>query len=144
MLNRIILFNEKKKIEWTNPYMNQFTNNNAIVGKSLDELSDQFIPAIKEEKNEIMLTIDTYTFQAKIRHSDRLIYLFDRTEQAKIEKLYHNEQTVIAMIYLDNYDEITQNMEDAKKSQLNSKVTAVLNNWAESYGLYLKRTSQDR
>ena len=140
----IILFNDEKKIEWTNPYMNQFTNNNAIVGKSLDELSDQLIPAIKEEKNEIMLTIDTYTFQAKIRHSDRLIYLFDRTEQAKIEKLYHNEQTVIAMIYLDNYDEITQNMEDAKKSQLNSKVTAVLNNWAESYGLYLKRTSQDR
>src|SRR5699024_6667781 len=46
--------------------------------------------------------------------------------------------------YLDNYEEITQNMEDTLKSQLNSKVTSVLNNWAHENGLFMKRTSQDR
>src|SRR5690625_321336 len=101
----IILYNNDFKIEWVNPYMNQLTDNNSIVGSSLDELSDQMIPAIEEGKNEIRLTMEPYTFQTEIKHKDRLIYLFDRTEQAKIEKLYHNEQTVIAMIYLDNYEE---------------------------------------
>src|SRR5690625_7724539 len=35
-------------------------------------------------------------------------------------------------------------MDDTSKTQLNSKVTAVLNNWSHAYGIYLKRTSQDR
>src|SRR5699024_5816378 len=35
-------------------------------------------------------------------------------------------------------------MDDTTKSQLNSKVTSVLNNWSHAYGLYLKRTSQER
>src|SRR5699024_8568460 len=35
-------------------------------------------------------------------------------------------------------------MDDTIKSQLNSKVTSVLNNWSHAYGLYLKRTSQER
>src|SRR5699024_12390041 len=64
--------------------------------------------------------------------------------QTEIENLYHNEQAVLAIIYLDNYEEITQNMDDTSKTQLNSKVTAVLNNWSHAYGIYLKRTSQDR
>src|SRR5699024_10362512 len=74
----------------------------------------------------------------------RLLYLFDRTAQTEIENLYHNEQAVLAIIYLDNYEEITQNIDDTSKTQLNPKVTSVLNNWSHAYGIYLKRTSQDR
>src|SRR5690625_78217 len=35
-------------------------------------------------------------------------------------------------------------MEDAVKSELNSTITSTLNHWAQQYGLYLKRTSQER
>src|SRR5699024_9473762 len=54
------------------------------------------------------------------------------------------EKIVLAIIFLDNYEEITQNMDDTLKSQLNSKVTSVLNNWSNDYGIYMKRSSQDR
>lgn len=140
----IILYNQDYTIEWANPYMNQFEGMATLVGKSLDTLSDQLIPAIKSGKEDIWIQLDQYDLQTTIKETDRLLYLFDRTKQARIEKLYYNEQTVIAIIYLDNYEEITQNMDDTTKSHLNSKVTSVLNNWAEAYGLYLKRTSQDR
>src|SRR5699024_5001341 len=58
--------------------------------------------------------------------------------------LYHNDRTVLMFIYLDNYEEITQNMDDARKSQLNSEITSVLNHWSHQFGLYLKRPSHDR
>src|SRR5699024_1366689 len=35
-------------------------------------------------------------------------------------------------------------MEDARKTQLNSRVTDVLNQWSHEHGLYLKRMSQER
>ena len=140
----IVLFSEDYNVEWTNPYMNQFGEENTLVGKSLNILSEDLIPQIKENKNESWFQLDGYQFQTTIKKEERLLYLFDRTAQTEIENLYHNEQAVLAIIYLDNYEEITQNMDDTSKTQLNSKVTAVLNNWSHAYGIYLKRTSQDR
>lgn len=140
----IILFSEDYNVEWANPYMNQFGEDDSIVGESLNIISEDLIPMIKENHEEIRIELDDYEFHAMIRKEERLIYLFDRTEQAELETRYKNDQTVLFIIFLDNYDEITQNMEDTIKSQLNSEVTSFLNKWSHDNGLYLKRTSQDR
>lgn len=141
----IILYNEDYKIEWTNPYMNIFgESNNTNVGSSLQILSENLIPMIKENKEEIWFDYDESRFLTIVKKEERLLYIFDRTTQSELQTLYHNEQTVLAIIFLDNYEEITQNMDDAHKSQLNSSVTSTLNDWAGHHGLYLKRTSQER
>src|SRR5699024_625245 len=45
----IILYDESFKIEWVNPYMYQFDDEESIIGASLNIYSDQLIPKIKEE-----------------------------------------------------------------------------------------------
>ncbi|GGA70256.1 DHH family phosphoesterase [Ornithinibacillus halotolerans] len=142
----IVLFNEEYKVEWTNHYIHKVTEVEKIVGESLNIISENLLPQIKEkeEEEEFHIPINNYEFRVILKKDERLLYLFDRTEQADLEKLYFNDQTVLFFIFLDNYDEITQNMEDTIKSQLNSEVTAFLNQWAHDNGLYLKRTSQDR
>lgn len=140
----IVLYNEDYIVEWANPYMNRFGEEDILVGKSLNLLSDDLIPTIKEGKDEVWFELEGYDFQSIIKKEERLLYFFDRTEQKKIQTLYENDQTILAIIFLDNYEEITQNMDDIWKSQLNSKVTAALNDWSHTYGLYLKRTSQER
>ncbi|WP_269410758.1 DHH family phosphoesterase [Lentibacillus daqui] len=140
----IVLYNEDYIVEWANPYMNRFGEEDILVGKSLNLLSDDLIPTIKEGKDEVWFELEGYDFQSIIKKEERLLYFFDRTEQKKIQTLYENDQTILAIIFLDNYEEITQNMDDTWKSQLNSKVTAALNDWSHTYGLYLKRTSQER
>lgn len=140
----IILYDESYNIEWLNPYMNRFGEEESLVGKSLDQFNENLIPMIKEDKSEVWFELNDYQFQTKIIKEERLLYLFDKTRQVEIQTLYYNEQTVLAIIYLDNYEEITQNMDDTIKSLLNSNITSLLNDWASRYGLYLKRTSQDR
>lgn len=140
----IILFSDDYKIEWTNSYMNQFTEDDSLIGQSLDSISEQLIPIVNEDRADAWIEIDGYHFQVTHKKEERLLYLFDHTEQKHIETIYKNDRTVLMIIYLDNYDEITQNMDDTLKSQLNSDVTSILNNWSQTFGLYLKRTSQDR
>ncbi|AXI11243.1 hypothetical protein CUC15_19810 [Oceanobacillus zhaokaii] len=141
----IILYNEDYKIEWANPYLNKFSDDDdSIVGQSLNILSEVLIPMIKENKPEIVIEVNNSKFLTIIKKEERLLYLLDRSEQIELETLFHNQQTVLAIIFLDNYEEITQNMDDTAKSQLNSQVTSVLNKWSNHYGLYLKRTSQER
>jgi cyclic-di-AMP phosphodiesterase len=140
----IILYSENYMVEWANPYMNKFTDEDTIVGGSLKKLSDQVIPAIKDDHEEVWIAVDGYKLQTIIKREERLLYLFDRTKQTEINNRYENEQTVLSIIFLDNYEEITQAMDDTAKSHINSQVTSILNKWAGDYGIYLKRTSQER
>ncbi|MGR9048077.1 DHH family phosphoesterase [Halobacillus faecis] len=140
----IVLYSENYMIEWANPYMNKFTEEDTIVGESLKRLSDHLIPCVKDEEDEVWITIAGYKFQTIIKREERLLYLFDRTKQTEIHNRYENEQTVLSIIFLDNYEEITQGMDDTAKSHINSQVTSILNKWAGDYGIYLKRTSQER
>lgn len=140
----IILYDEKLKIEWTNPYMNKFAEEDSLVGTPLHRLSEKLDQMMHENKTEGWVRLGDYEFEVTINLEEHLLYLFDRTEQYALQKSYEEDQTVMAIIFLDNYEEITQNMDDTVKSMLNSKVTSLLNNWSNDYGIYLKRTSQDR
>ncbi len=150
----IILYNDNYEIEWINPYMKHFTEDENVIGKSLDIISEKIIHRIKLEeteeeiensnKNEFKLKIDTFEYTVFFDKKRQLLYFFDKTKELSLERENYKEQTVIAFIYLDNYDEISRNMTDSVKSRLNSKVTEALNKWADNYGFYIKRTSQDR
>src|SRR5690625_1816596 len=39
----IVLYNEDFEIEWTNPYLNQFTDEGTFVGQYLDDFSEKLI-----------------------------------------------------------------------------------------------------
>ncbi|SEO41937.1 c-di-AMP phosphodiesterase, consists of a GGDEF-like and DHH domains [Amphibacillus marinus] len=140
----IVLYSEQYQIEWTNPYLNRFADGETFVGNALDTLHEGLVAAIREDKDHAIIHIDSYNFHVTIKKEERLLYLFDRTQQAEIQNLYHNEQTVLGVIFLDTYEEITQTMDDTAKSKMNSQVTSILNDWSNQYGIYLKRTSQER
>lgn len=151
----IILYNDSYEIEWINPYMKDFTEEENVIGKSLDIISKNIIPKIKSEETEedvennkheqkFMLKIDEFEYVVYFDQQRQLLYFFDKTNELSLKRENYEEQTVIAFIYLDNYEEISRNMTDNVKSRLNSKVTETLNKWAEDYGFYIKRTSQDR
>ncbi|GAB2537187.1 DHH family phosphoesterase [Gracilibacillus alcaliphilus] len=140
----IILYSEEDKIQWTNPYMWQFSDAKSLAGMDLGELAAEIPVYLKEDKENFWVTIADYDFHVYHKKDERLLYLFDRTKQIEIQNLYLNEKTILATIFLDNYEEITQNMDDTPKSRINSQVTSILNKWANEHGIYLKRTSQER
>lgn len=140
----IMLINEEYYIEWTNPYLATCFNEDTLVGKSLYDIADLLIPLIKQEVETEIITLHDRKFRVIHKIEERLLYFFDVTEQSEIEKLYRDERSVIAIIYLDNYDELTQGMDDQTWSSINNTVTALLNSWAKENGVFLKRISSDR
>src|SRR5690606_39069648 len=52
----IILYNDHYKIDWANPYMNQYSEE-SLVGESLNVLSEDIIPMIKENKEEVWVDL---------------------------------------------------------------------------------------
>lgn len=140
----IMLYNDDYFIEWANTYLVSCFDEETLVGRSLYDIGDFLIPLIKQETEMDVVTLHERQFRVTHRPVDKLLYFQDVTEQAEIEQLYEDEKTVIAIIYLDNYDELTQGMDDQARSNINSLVIAILNKWAQENGVFLKRFSSDR
>jgi cyclic-di-AMP phosphodiesterase len=140
----IMLINDDYGIEWTNSFLASCFNEDTLVGRSLYDIAEQLIPLIKQEMDTEVIDIHGRKFRVIVKREERLLYFFDVTEQVELEKQYEEERTVLGVIFLDNYDEVTQGLDDQTKSQINSQVMSILNKWANDYGLFLKRTSSDR
>jgi c-di-AMP phosphodiesterase-like protein len=140
----IMLINDDFFIEWANPFLASSFDEETLVGRSLYDVADALVPLIKQEVEAENITLHDRKFRVIHKRDERLLYFFDVTEQSEIEKMYHDERTVIAIIFLDNYDELTQGMDDQMRSSLNSMVTSILNKWANDNGVFLKRVSSER
>lgn len=140
----ILLINDHYEIEWANPYISSQLNEATLIGKSLYDVAEPLISIIKQEIEKDTVTLLDRKYEVVYKKHEKLMYLFDKTEQAIIEKKYKEERPVIAIIYLDNYDEITKAMDDLARGNINSVVTSLLNRWANENGIYLKRVSSDR
>ncbi|RID82954.1 DHH family phosphoesterase [Peribacillus asahii] len=140
----IMLINDDHYIEWTNPFLASCFAEDSLAGRSLYDVAESLVPLVKQEIEMDIVTLNERKFKVIHKRDERLLYFFDVTEQVEIEKTYEDERTVIATIYLDNYDELTQGMDDQRKSSLNSLVTSLLDKWAKENGVFLKRTSSER
>lgn len=141
----ILLVNENFDIEWANPYMTSTLAYDTLIGESLYSLSDEFHTLVKSDDiKEMTITLGDRKYRVYYRVDDRLFYLFDITEQVEIEMLYYADRTVIGILFIDNYDELSQGMDDQTRSNLNSLVTSLVNEWGANHGIYVKRISSDR
>jgi len=140
----ILLYDDVYHIKWANPYMEELDSEQTLIGEPLDRFTGDLTDQIKSNKKTTWITINNLAFKTKIDQENQTLYLFNRTEEKNLQQQFQDERVVLAHISLDNYEEISGNMSDSVKSQLNSEITSILNNWAETYQFYIKRTSQDR
>jgi c-di-AMP phosphodiesterase-like protein len=140
----IMLINDVYDIEWTNPFLSASFDEETLVGRSLYDVADNLIPLIKQEVETEIIMLHDRKYRVIHKKEERLLYFFDVTEQKEIEKMYLEDRTVIAIILLDNYDDLTQGMDDQMRGSINNLVTSTLNKWAQDNGVFLKRVSTER
>ncbi|WP_019415737.1 DHH family phosphoesterase [Paenisporosarcina sp. TG20] len=141
----ILLVNNHWTIEWANPFMTRELEVDSLIGEDLFTLSDDFHVLVKQNENkEQTISLSGKEYKVFYKQEEKLLYFFDITEQTEIETLYYADRSVIGVLFIDNYDELTQGMDDQMRSQLNSLVTSLVNDWGAGYGIYVKRISSDR
>ncbi|WP_194746133.1 DHH family phosphoesterase [Staphylococcus chromogenes] len=138
----IIVLNQNDQIEWMNQFLSERTERN-VISDPINEVYPNILKQLDKAK-EIELTQNGYTYRVKYSKDEGILYFLDITEEAEINKAYEDEQPIIATLFLDNYDEITQNMNDTQRSEINSMVTRVISRWAQEHNVYFKRYSSDQ
>ena len=144
----MILYDKNENITWINPYLQKKLQRQDVIGISLKELNERLYYQVKRQiqtnkENDIFTHIDK-KYQVIVHPDIRMIYLTDITEYASIEEKYYEEQIVFGQIFLDNFSEVSQSLNDRRKSNLNNFVTNQLSSWAIHHNIFMKRVDDDR
>ncbi|MCQ2010712.1 MAG: DHH family phosphoesterase [Sporolactobacillus sp.] len=142
----ILLYDGGERVQWCNPYLNQITeeDGNTAIGRPLNEIAEPLSKLIASDKESMIIALNERQYRVRLKRQEKLLYFTDITDILEIKKHYYNEKTVLALIFLDNYDEVTQGLEDQVRSTINNETTTIIKNWASEHGIYLRRTASDR
>ena len=144
----MILYDENENITWVNPYLQKKLQKQYVIGVPLKQLNERLFYQVKRQiqnhKEKDIFTHENKKYQIIVHPDIRMIYLTDITEYASIEEKYHDEQIVIGQIFLDNFSEVSQSLNDRRKSNLNNFVTNQLSSWAIHHNIFMKRVDDDR
>ncbi len=139
----IVLYDDNRVIQWANPFVYERFGT-GLAGEKIDALHEELPALIEDDVSHETLSFESSYYYFTFERNERLLYIVDVTDKEKTQMRYDHMLPVVAHIYLDNYDEVTQSLEDQIRSRLLAQVTTALTNWASDYDIFLRRTSSDR
>lgn len=103
----------------------------------------------KVELNRILvnqLAEDEGSYSKQMLKDNSLIaaYFFDQTLLKKYMEQTENQRMVIGLIYIDNYDEVMNDVEEVKRAMLIAVADRKINKFIQNVGGIIKRTEKDR
>lgn len=144
----IILYDKDRQIQWINPYLQMYLHGEDVIGSSISsvdkELAKYVDDAIKSNSNQNkIIKWGDRKFEMVVQDDLGVVYLLDITRYANIEEKYKQERLAIGLIFIDNYDELSQSMSDQNLTNMSSYVQNALSNYAGQFNSYLKRIDED-
>ena len=144
----ILLYDKDEQIQWVNPYLQLYLNNKDLIGSSIKSVNSELYNYIQDAihdktvQNKI-IDLDNRKFEMIVQDNLGVVYLLDVTKYADIEEKYKAQRLAIGLIFIDNYDELSQAMSDENLTDMSSYVQKALNAYAKKFHAYLKRIDED-
>ncbi|MFR8806060.1 MAG: DHH family phosphoesterase [Lactobacillus iners] len=144
----ILLYDEDQQIQWVNPYLQLFLKNNDMIGTSLKNLDEQLYKSINDairdkDINNRVIRVGKHKCEIVVQNDLGVVYILDITKYAAIERRYQDQRLSIGLIFIDNYDELSQAMGDQNLTDMSSYIQNALNEYAKRFNAYLKRIDED-
>ena len=140
----LIILNDDDEIMWMNEYMERVVPVD-LYKEPINVTFPNLLTTLRS--NNLTSTETMYNDRHyRVYHEEdiKALHFVDITKLKELENKIENARPVIGILFLDNYDDVTQNMTEALKSELNNMITTSINEWATEHHIYIRRFSNDR
>lgn len=144
----ILLYDESRRIQWVNPYLQLYLGEKDVIGQTIGEVDESLGQLLEDALNaktseSKVVKWDGHQFEMVVQDSIGVIYLLDITRYADIADKYKAERLAIGQIFIDNYDELSERMHDQELARTSTYLQTTLNDYAKKFRAYLKRIDED-
>jgi len=136
------------EILWYNSlFRNSVLDNNEVYGESVSSVTGG--KAVGELKNGMEITLDSHQYRVMMRNIGarekglRILYYIDITHLKEVETEYELSRPAVMLVYIDNVEEMAQNLRDSERSQLIGNIGTLLEDWVAGGTGILKKYSHD-
>ncbi|MCR5831390.1 MAG: DHH family phosphoesterase [Lachnospiraceae bacterium] len=161
------LLDESGKVIWTNDAFEQIMNITRKYSKSITnlipEITKETLPGMEHE-TESVITVDGRDFRASMNkvsmealmdapdmvdavdYDSYLIalYMFDVTEVNRLSRQIEEQKMVCGLIYMDNYDEALESVDEARRSLVVALIDRQINKYFSKVDAIVKKLEKDK
>lgn len=163
------LLDENGKVLWTNKAFEEVIHKpkgfNKDIRLVLPAISKDKMPSAEQEYAQVQFSLDEHEYHAKMRriplaemveNSDvfesedkyegflTILYLFDETALQIALKENDNQSLCVGLLYIDNYEEALESVEEVRRSLLIALVERKLNKYFAAYDGIVKKMEKDK
>ena len=125
---------------------------NEIAGGDLTQSysANRFLKGKDPDEGDVCVKVGEKYFSVFCSHFHKngfnyTVYeLIDNTELKSIEAEFYRTRPYSILIEVDNIDDTRSDLKDSEKTQIKSRVEALLDDWGESFNSNVRRISDDR
>ena len=128
-------------IKWLNPFAEKIFLNDEKLVIGAEEIK-KYLSLAKKDKDIFKVKDRVYRFE--VNTDQHVITFKDITKESNLYQEKIEMQTAIGIVSVDNYDEITDTMDEKEISYLNSFVTTMISDWMSDYHVFYKRLNAER
>ena len=141
----IIVIDEDKNIEWANNFIYKNIKVEEIKGLNILELMPEISELFElETPVDNQFEIFGKHFKVNYQKDSGYIYFFDITESKVVMQRFRDTRPIIFNLSLDNYEDVSDSLDDEVASRLDATIVITLTDWAKKNSIYLKRIDEDR
>lgn len=143
------------KITWYNSKFSEIVSENDLIGNEIEEVvSDIDVDRLinGEDLGEIKIGDRVFNLLSSITEMGEgkesryilMLYWIDVTNYAHLKELYKDEITNVAIIQVDNYDDVMSETKEEKRPFVASEIESKINLWASRMNGIIKKYSTDK
>lgn len=140
------------RINWYNSKFTDMVNEKSAIGKSILNMIPQLvIDQLKNGEQQEGVRIGERSYDVYANHvtldEDNpiiMLYWFDITEYFDLKMKYREERPLVAMINVDNYEDVMNETKEEKIPFVTSEIEKKVNLWATRMNAMIKRYQKDK
>lgn len=152
----LTLLNLDGKVTWYNSSFTELFPDTRLLGKDIHELVSSF--SFEKITNEEAEYTDTklgeryyriYHNIVEINKDSKdnryivMLYWIDITEYTKLKELYGDERAIVAIVQVDNYEEVLKSTKEEKRMFVLAEIDRKVNLWASRMNAVIKKYQKD-
>lgn len=144
-------------ITWYNPKFLDVVNSKDLLEKDIQDVIPNFdLRNILQNENELSKIIEINNRYFKVvynivklprGHTSNyiiMLYWIEVTKYEELSKKYNEEQMVVGLIQVDNYDDVMQSTEETKRPLVSAEIEHRLNLWAGKINGFIRKYAKDK
>lgn len=139
----VLIYDDSYEIKWANEYAKKVFNH-SLIDAPLEVISKELVNDVIMNKENMILTFNTYSYDVIHNAQNDILYFFDVTKREETIRRYNDRITAIGIIGLDNLEESLKRFDMQEKTNLRGQILGEISDWVGGYGCYLQSLSSDR